>query len=53
MMKTLKTVPLIAVASLVMSSAQTQTVAAPRRDAGPIRVLLLDGQSGAPIITGS
>jgi uncharacterized protein len=48
MMKTLKIVPLIAVASLLMSFAQTQTVAAPKTDAGPIRVLLLDGQSGGP-----
>src|SRR5271157_3278797 len=47
-MKSLKIVPLIVVASLLMSTVQAQTSAAHRADSGPIHVLLLDGQSGGP-----
>ncbi len=47
-MKTLKFATLIVIASLSMSSARAQSADPHKADSGPIRVLLLDGQSGGP-----
>ncbi len=47
-MKILKVAAWLVVASLLIISVEAQTAHAHRMEAGPIRVLLLDGQSGGP-----